>query len=236
MNYHDIFVKESFNVVNLGILEKYMFFHLPTMNPVISKEEKAVEHLETHESIKMKDPLFWIMFINMYGKAKYEAISKYTNTMMEEKQKIAQFFTERPNAMKNVNMKITKNKCKELISDLMTNADINMETLHALAIYYKRKICVFNDTVFYEILPDTYDDMFSNTYIYKKGKEYSFVNDATKCNVENMFRIEKHDSPLKAISNYKVDELRAMSKILFLTPEKNDKLSHYVEITKRCLL
>ena len=235
MNYHDIFVKESFNVVNLGILEKYMFFHLPTMVPVVSKET-VEENLEIHELMKMKDPLFWVIFMNIYGKAKYEEITKYTNTIMVEKQKIANFFMDRPNAMKNVNMKITKSKGKELISELMTNVDINMETLHVLAIYYKRKICVFNGTVFYEIVPDDYDDMLQTIYIYKKGKEYSFVNDATKCNVENMFRIEKHDSPLKAISNYKVDELRAMSKILFLTPEKNDKLSHYVEITKRCLL
>ena len=239
MNYHDIFVKKSIDAATLSNLEKYMFFHLPTTTTKhVEHTEPVTEelHLETHESMKMKDPLFWIIFMNIYGKAKYEEITKYTNTIMDEKQKIAQFFTERPNAMKNVNMKITKNKCKEIVSELMTNVEINMESIHALAIYYKRKICVFNDVVYYDIVPEDYDDALPTIYIYKKGKEYSLVNDATNCNVENLFRAEKHDSALKAISNYKVDELRALSQTLLLTPEKNDKLSHYIAIANKCLL
>jgi hypothetical protein len=237
MNYHDIFVRSTIDASGIVGLEKYMFFHLPDEEVLRESNVASLEIVskEVEEKPMMqKDALFWIMYIHIYSKCAYDEITRYTNTMMEEKQKIAHFFNERPNAMKNVNIKITKSKCKELVSELMINNDITMETLHALAIFYKRKVVVYNDIVSYSIEPHDYDDTADVIQIRKKNKDYYMHDSVAK--IDDLFAIERYDAPLKAISNYKVDELRNISKRLGITPEKNDKQSHYIEIVKRCIL
>lgn len=238
MNYHDIFVRTTVNASDIVGLEKYMFFHLPEEEELRESKDMSLEIASKEVEAKpmmQKDALFWIMYIHIYSKRAYDEITRYTNTMMEEKQKIAHFFNDRPNAMKNVNIKITKSKCKELVSELMINNDITMETLHALAIFYKRKVVVYNDIVSYSIEPHDYDDMADVIQIRKKNKDFYYM-DALVANIDDLFVIERYDAPLKAISNYKVDELRNISKRLGITPEKNDKQSHYIEIVKRCIL
>ena len=239
MNYHNIFLKTSYSACDISKLEKYMFFHIPQVKYI---EQQKLECLEINESnekmetIFQKDTLFWMMYIHIYSKEKYDELSKYTNTQMDEKQKIADFFTKTPNAMKNVNMKMTKNNIKENISDLMTNVDITIETLHVLAIYYKRKVIIYNDRVYYAIIPDDYDETVEPLILYKKKHIYNYVMNPDIKNICDRFLLEKHDMPLKAISTYKVDELRTISNKLGINPEKNDKQSHYIAITKQCIL
>jgi hypothetical protein len=239
MNYHSFFVKTGYNACDISRLEKYMFFHLPQIKHSEEPKQECLEINDSNEKMETifkKDPLFWMMYIHVYSKAKYDDLSKYTNTQMDEKQKIADFFTKTPNAMKNVNMKMTKNNIKEHISDLMTNVDITVESLHVLAIYYKCKVIIYNDRVYYAIVPDDYDETNEPLVIYKKNATYNYVLHPDIDNILCRFLLEKHDMPLKAISTYKVDELRTISDKLGLKPEKNDKQSHYIAITKHCIL
>ena len=245
MNYHDVFIRSSINACEIGILEKYMFFHLPQVSTMVTKESLETnlstnsekdDKMEKREIITQKDALFWIMYIHVYSKDEYDQLTKYTNVQMEEKRKYADFFSKQPNVMKNVNMKITKNNIKEHISDFMTNSDITIDSLHVLAVFYKRKIIICNDIVYYIIEPDDYEDSYDPIVIYKKDKQYYYIMNPDLVNIQSRFLLDKHSMPLKAISSYKVDDLRNISQKLGLNPEKNDKQSHYIEITKRCIL
>ena len=242
MNYHDIFVRNEITVCDINKLEKYMFFHLPQIQhksesletTIVSETHKTETH--TIESVNQKDVLFWIMYIHVYSKEQYDTLTKYTNTQMDEKRKYADFFIKTPTVMKNVNMKMTKNNIQENISDFMTNSDITIDSLHALSIYYKRKVIICNDIVYYIIEPNDCDDTYDPIVIYKKGKQFQYIVNADIQDIYSRFLLDKHSMPLRAISTYKVDELRTISEKLGLKPEKNDKQSHYIEITKHCIL
>lgn len=240
MNYHDIFVKTSYNASNIAMLEKYMFFYLPEVEPKVSNEDclETSRKISTEkmEKISNADSLFWIMYIHLHSREQYDQLTKYTNVQMNEKRKYADFFMKTPNAMKNGNWKFTKNDIKGHVSDFMTNNDITIDSLHALAVFYKRKIIICNDTVYYEIIPDDIDESLDIIVIYKRDKHFYYIDNPEISTIKSRFLLAKHDMPLKPISSYKVDELRDISRTLGLRPEKNDKQSHYIEIIRNCML
>jgi len=56
-----------------------------------------------------KNPLFWSVYINVYGYEKYMQISnKYGNAELEEKRKIIEFLKKNYAKLKQVNSKVTK--------------------------------------------------------------------------------------------------------------------------------
>lgn len=232
MHYNTLFDR-TLCIDELNIFDKYVF-----REDKFTKEESTPCLLDALVESPvftptLKDSIFWIVYVQIYGMDNYDKITKYMNTIMEEKQKIANLFLKEPCKIKDVNMKVTKNKMKEIISMFMINENVELYMLHAMAIYYKRKIYIYNDVTYYVITPYIHED--EPIKIYKNKSVYMYKNESLE-NIHKLFQLDGFERPLKALTNYKVQELREISTKLNIQVEKNDKQSHYIAITKKCML
>ena len=89
--YHQIFVKSSFNENSLDNLKRYMLDD-DFLNS-IKQEEKKEEVIEVQEPqtstiMDRNDPLFWLMYISIYGAKEYEVMQNgFDNVMMNKNKK-----------------------------------------------------------------------------------------------------------------------------------------------------
>jgi hypothetical protein len=163
---------------------------------------------------------------------------------MEEKQKMMEYMKKSPTSVKNGNKKITKILFQEIMSDFMTNKRITMDMLIMYSIYLNKRFLIVN--VDKQYLPDRMymeiGDSSNETFVfYKSGKsdysiELSQGEELDKKIEEistSLFRFDNFDLPLKAISNYKLEELNAMSpplNILWESGKKYKKTDVYAKI------
>lgn len=232
--YHQIFVKSSFNENSLDNLKRYMLDD-DFLNS-IKQEEKKEEVIEVQEPqtstiMDRNDPLFWLMYISIYGAKEYEVMQNgFDNVMMNEKQKIGSYFNAHPNLMKNVNTKLTKKDVQIIISNIMTNNEVDILMLYAFSVYYKRSILLTNKRSYLHIKPDDYD----STIIIVKSKDgYGFDHSLTENYVINhYFCMSKYDQPMMAISKYKISDLKTMMGETDLKIFDDDKKTIYFELNR----
>ena len=90
--YHKIFVNTSITEDNLHLLSKHMYDYeyLKTLDNDKKEEIKEVIVEEKNDNlINRKDPLFWCMYISVYGYDEYVLLtSGIDNAIINEKQKI----------------------------------------------------------------------------------------------------------------------------------------------------
>jgi len=232
--YHQIFVKSSFNENNLDALNSHMlnddFFNSLKKEETI---EVTIDEIEQSKPTIMErnDPLFWLMYISIYGSKEYEIMQNgFDNLLMNEKQKIGSFFSSHPNLMKNVNTKLTKKDVQIIISNIMTNNEVDTLMLYAFSIYYKRSIILTNKRSYLHIKPDEFD----STIIILKSKDgYGFDNSLTEeYIIKNYFCMNKHDQSMMAISKYKVSDLKSMMEETDLKIFNDDKKTIYFELNR----
>jgi hypothetical protein len=177
-----------------------------------------------------RDTLFWSLYILNYGQTEYESIGHgYSNVEISEKQKIIDFIKKSPNIVK------TKVMLQEIMSDLMTNTRITPSTLPALSAFYKKRIIITKGNKFFiELCPPDAVDM-ETVHLIKNDKgNYSI--DYNTPNLDKLIRLNSHDSPLKAISTYKTDELNDIAiRVGIDTTVKRKKAELYQEIVLKCL-
>ena len=202
--------------------------------------------VETMIYPEKKDNLFWSIYISIYGYETYHLIERrYQNAELEEKQKIVEFIKKNPNEMKNSNHKITKINMQEMMSDLLTNAKIELSVLVALALFYNKRIIIIQGEhpgFYLEIYPISLENDRNQVILLTKNKkqDYGVDLDITPekiINIENnMLKFQHYEKPLKAISNYKVDELENIAKKLNIDMSKKYKKPEvYMEIAKLCI-
>jgi len=192
------------------------------------------------------DNLFWSIYIGLYGFKTYQQIAHhYGNTEIEEKQKMMEKMKKSPGTVKTGGKKITKVLFQEIMSDFMTNKRVTMDMLMMFSMYYNKRILVINvdeqhlpDRMYMEFGEESGDPI----VLYKRGKtdysvELSENADELKQKIDGMcgtlFKFDCFDSPLKAISNYKTEELMAMTgplKIVWETGKKYKKPEIYAKI------
>jgi hypothetical protein len=189
----------------------------------VENEKDIMTNLITRPSQyypKKPDSLFWCIYIAVHGYKEYNQIShRYSNVEIEEKQKMMELMKKTPNTMKNTDRKITKVLAQEIMSDFMTNKRITMDMLLIYAIYHNKKIVLIN--VDENKLPNKYYIIFSSQnysetiIIYKKNNFYGLEMNYNEENLQNiltnLFCVEQIDKPLKAISNYKIDDLEKIA-------------------------
>jgi hypothetical protein len=169
---------------------------------------------------KKPDTLFWCIYIALNGMKEYDQIGlHYGNIEMEEKQKIMELMKKTPNLIKNANKKITKVLSQEIMSDLMTNKRTTIDMLMIFAVYNNMRIILVN--VDEKNQPyKSYIILGSQIYsksivIYKRknnyGLEMDYQEHLVDAILEKLLCMEQIDKPLKAISNYKTDELEAIA-------------------------
>jgi glucose/arabinose dehydrogenase len=99
---------------------------------------------------KDNDTLFWCLYIAKNGIHEYEMINQgYSNIEIAEKDKVMAFIKTQPSKLKNTNVKVTNIAIQEIMSDIITNTKLNVSTLIAMSLFYKRRIILTKDNKLY---------------------------------------------------------------------------------------
>ena len=209
-------------------------------SPAIGTNTSLTDTQDTSIIPDRNDTLFWSCYIGIYGNKQYsEIIGRYGNAEMDEKIRISNSLQKNPNTLKNTNQKITKGKSQEIISGILVNAKISLDALPAICVYYKTRIILLKDDSFYlNICPN---DEYEKTILIRKTKDnkYSIDLDITEDKISNIenncILLDHHDKPLKAISNFKIDELNELADILHIDRSvKMSKTELYGVISRKC--
>jgi len=216
---------------------------LPVMHDnsnIIQFSKNTNKNLDSIIFPEKMDNLFWSIFISVYGYTEYETIGRcYSNREISEKQNIMEFIKKNPKSLKNMDKKITKAMTQEILSDIMSNKKTTLYVLPAFALFYKKNIIILNEknkNIYLKI------NLVENTKEYilliknKKGF-FGVDTDITSEKIQNIFDtkfcLEHYNKPLKAISNYKSDELNSIGEMMGLNIDiKLKKQELYNEICK----
>ena len=137
--YHKIFVNKSFDENNIHLLSKHMYINDFLQNVEQKAEiiEKPIMENKSENMINRKDPLFWCLYISVYGYDEYILLKhSIDNTIINEKQKVGSYFVKNPNFMKNVNIKMTKKDIQMLTSQIMVNEEVSIQLLYVFNIVF----------------------------------------------------------------------------------------------------
>ncbi len=168
---------------------------------------------------EQKDTLFWC-FYNVYNK-------DMLNTNPFTTEKIFKInFVEIARKNKDL-IKINKLKLNDIEDDLVNNDKITKKTLLILSIYYEVNFIIIEKFVFYKIIGNIEND-YINIIVLDKDKYKLYIgNETYNYNAIEAYKIDK---PIKAISGYKVDELRDLAKKLDIDVKNKNKNLIYQDL------
>ena len=251
---HDIFVnKKAETPYDINSFKDIMYttrlFNKYRSN-VIKGSEIKIEEATLNELVKIEDTtltpeqndqLFWCCYIGKYGLDKYNEIKRRAgNIEMDEKQKISEYFKNNPNQLKNINQKMTKARIQAIISEIMINNKVSLNVLPAFSLYYRVRIIIVKENRIY--LDISSDDNCDSTLLLKKTKENDYNIDISANDkkiqdiIENCVCLYSYEKPLKAISNFKMDELLELARKIGLEiHEKIPKSELYGIIARKCI-
>lgn len=165
---------------------------------------------------KKQNPLFWCIYISIYGYPQYLAIDKkYSTTEMEEKQKIIEFLKTSGSKLKQANRRVTKCLIQEWMSDFLAAKKMEVPILQVFSVYYGRKIYMYNEEKGSYLKYPALDTESEPIIIYK-NKDGNFGIDMNTTaekikEVEAGIQLEDVDKPLKGVSSYKMTDLTELS-------------------------
>ena len=145
----------------------------------------------------------------MIGRDKYSVEMKY-------KANIVQLIKENKKELKQYKIKIS-----DLESDLLYSKSINIKTFFILLVLKKVNLVYYTDNIYYEYM--SYDNN-KTIFIHhdKKNNIFDYKNDV---NIEELkssrLIVDSISKPIRAISYYKVDDIKKMCTILKINMMKN---------------
>lgn len=177
---------------------------------------------------KQHDKLFWCIYIILNGMDKYNLIHNYFTEEKNEKFKLIEELRNHKYIFKKT--KISRNNIED---ELANKKNISLDTLKIICHFKNINIFYIDEQKYYEILLDENNDSY---VIEKKNMEYGLRPNQTKENIEyyrnNFWKLENFNKPLKAISSYKLQELREICLKLKIPFERKTKQQLYEEIIK----
>jgi len=227
-------------------LEPYMFLKKNFINEkyekVKIKEEKKEEEKKEEQVVinnepilvnakpsffipSQKDTLFWIFYAikNGFSKYEYPGNTSYSNEKTE-KFALIELIRAKKDLLKTKKIK----NLKEHVEDELANRErIGMKTFIALCIVSGINVLFIHRRKCFHLLDDKNG---STVHVVHMLSPISFQYelDVTQEKIEyyqnELFTWESVDKPIKAISNFKVDELQELCKQLGLTVDKMKKL------------
>ena len=243
-------------------LEKWMFVPLVDLKsdlievPIVVAEQTiesvSIVEPETKPEIKSKeqlafspkkqDTLFWCAYAAHHGEAEYWLIgNKYKNAEISEKQKVIEFVQKDKAAFKTAYPKLTNVKIQEIMSELMLDKKTSLQTFMALCVFYKFHAIITCKNTYLEFTPTLCNtDVTTFLFIRSDDGHFSLKQLETKADIDSIksthIRIESDpEKPLKAASNYKMEDLKQMVEIIGIEPgEKWKKADYYESLLKRC--
>jgi hypothetical protein len=250
---HDIFVNECITADRIYELNNIMYTvdkfnvyrsgnNLVTDKTITNTKVELTDIADESIVPESRDHLFWCCYIGHYGIEKYNELKhRAGNAGMEEKQRISEHFKVAPNMLKNINQKMTKDRTQEIMSEIMVNDKVTLNTLPAFALYYKMRIMVIKeDSLYLDI--SSIDGNYDKTILIRKTSNKTHGIDLN-ANTQKISQIEKdcvllfsHEKPLKAISKFKMDELRDLAEKVNIEIEpKTSKTELYGIISRKCI-
>jgi len=157
-------------------------------------------------TIKEQDQLFWYFYIAKYGRDEYKYLDH--KFIKEKDLKIKNIETMKRNT---AILKQNKIKISDYETDLLNSKKISISTLQGL--------CAYNEVNIIYIKKNTYhffnfNDSSTPTIIKNNGKTHSCITNPTPDEIGNIthnyYRIDNPSKPIKAASNYKLDEIIAI--------------------------
>lgn len=217
--------------------------------------EEVIRQKEELYHPKQQDTLFWCLYIMKYGYNDYLQIDhNYGVKELEEKQHISKFMKENVMKIKNTNYKLTNVAIQEILSELMTSQkDTSLLCLIVMIVYYNINVLIINDTTkcmleFWcnkDRIPDINNSSEQDdalTYVLYKTENGKYklqyenigsfqINDLK----EKYVVLESYNKYIKAISNYKVEELEDYAKKFGVFDEtKKYKKAELYELVGNC--
>jgi hypothetical protein len=205
---------------------------------------------------KQQDTLFWCLYIIHYGYSDYLQIDhNYGVKELEEKQNISKFIKENSMRIKNTNCKLTNVAIQEILSELMTSQkETSLMCFITMIVYYNVNILMINETTKCMLEFWSNKDRIPNiNSASEEGDALTYVlykteNGKYKLQYENIgsFQIndlkekyvvlESYNKYIKAISNYKVEELEDIAKKFGVLDEtkKYKKADLYELVGSQC--
>jgi hypothetical protein len=253
---HDIFVNETISADRIHELKNIMYtvdkfnthrggniLATDITDKNITNEKVALTDIADESIVpESRDHLFWCCYIGHYGIEKYNDLKHRSgNAGMEEKQRISEHFKVAPNMLKNINQKMTKDRTQEIMSEIMVNDKVSLNAMPAFALYYKMRIIIIKeDRLYLDIL--SIDGNYDKTILIRKtsNKTHSIdlnANDTKISQIEkDCLLLFSHEKPLKAISKFKMDELRDLAdKVNVEIEPKTSKTELYGIISRKCI-
>ena len=212
-----------------------------TDKPVTNNDKPQKQTNETNTNTDIyfsnkQNPLFWAVYINIYGYENYMQISnKYGNVELEEKQKMIEFLKKNYSKLKEVNKKVTKVMIQEWMSELMSASKISVQLLQLFSVYYKKNIMIYNEinNTYLNFLAGN-DEIDSPMVIVKtRNNNYGVYIDITHEKINELMNgvgLEDIEKPLKGISSYKMPELIELAIKCGIQPEELKKPDLYGKI------
>ena len=173
------------------------------------KEEKKKKNIFIPEE---EDTLFWCYIIYKYGYSEYE-LKREKKYESITNLKINLVYTIRENKELLKKLKLRKTKIEE---NLTSDKKINLDTFLFLIAVNEMNILYIDKHTYYE---ESYSDEEKRCIIkYEKDQDKYGLLDITAEELEKMKENKLHilnlSKPIKALSSYKVPELKEMCKIL----------------------
>jgi len=199
-----------------------------------SEELSRESHIKKEELYqpKQQDTLFWCLYIMNYGYNDYLQIAhNYGVKELEEKQNISKFMKENVVRIKNTNYKLTNVAIQEVLSELLTSQkETSLLCLIVMIVYYNINILIINENTKCMLefwcnkdripsINNSCEDGDALTYVLYKtdnGKyklQYENIGSFQINDLKEKYVVlESYNKYIKAISNYKVEELEDMAK------------------------
>lgn len=167
---------------------------------------KAVPKATNNIVVTHRDKLFWSFYIIARGLDCYnESQSKLFTTENDFKYESINKIREKHQMLKSVKLKI-----QDVESDLISNKQITMNVLHALAIAYEKSIVFIHERIYYDFpYGDTYFliERKKNDVILHLNDQYANILQIKK----ELYHINNTNKMIKSIGSYTVKELQEIS-------------------------
>ena len=214
---------KSLSVSFLNSCKKYEFNNENLKNklykeiykPILIKKKKIIEKKKEKKDIfipEEEDTLFWCYIIFKYGYSEYELKrEKKYESITNLKINLVYTLREHKDLLKKLKLKKTK-----LEENLTSDKKINLDTFLFLIAVNEMNIIYMDDNIYYE---DFYSDEKKKCILkYEKEQDKYGILELKDEKLEelknNKLRILNLSKPLKALSSYKVLELKEMGKKL----------------------
>jgi len=190
-----------------------------------------------HFQPKQNDSLFWCLFVLKYGEAEYNRIThNFGVKELEEKQLLALFINNNKSKIKGTNYKVSNVMIQEILSESLTiQKETSFNVLNAMTVFYDINILIVDadDRCMLEFWADRgeipYQEGVSSdkhTFVLYKDKygKYSCVLEWISVSTIKEMRdkymvLDSYLKPIRAASNFKVDELVELAKKLSIYDE-----------------